>query len=857
MLLWFCPEHLQESILGDLHEQYEINLEDNSRSKSNWLFIYNGLRFIRLSIIKRKTIRQPSNPTAMYRNYFKTSIRSLLKNKFFFTLNVTGLSIGIAACLLCYLHIQYELSYDRYNSNADNIYRLVTGDVDSGNGWVKVSAPMPPNIQNRLPEVEAFTRLTNFTRDPKVTVEYNNNIFSEDKLLMADPAILTMFDFKMIRGDKASVLSDMNSIVISQSMAKKYFASSDPLGEQLRVDSRFDFTVTGIYEDVPHNAHFDMDFLISFQNLERVLRGTSLTSNWGQFNYFAYLQLSEGSDRDAVQSKIQEIELNIGTNRNLDLKDIGIQSVLDIHFVDNRGNMKPSYNFKYIYIYTAIAVAILFISFINFVNLSIAASTKRIKEVGVRKVVGALRGQLISQFVTESLMVAFFALAVALVLSYFLFIPAVNELMESQVAFDFSDPMLLTILVGLLLLISLSSGSYIAFFVVSFQPIMALKGAMKAGGKGRGLKNALLGLQFLISTVLIVSSVFIYQQLMYMKDKDLGLDKDRVVNVALNNADAREKGGLLKSEISQISGVKSISASSFQPGGANGNHGIDYEGKTEDQSMFIIYIDEDFIETVGLELVEGDLDQISDPSSEKRVKYILNESARKMIGWETALGKSFTAFGSGSMLPIDGVVKDYNFRSLHFQVSPCVLAIVKNRKQNQLTIKVSGDIGGTMAQVQNAFHRVLPEMEFEYTFMDEQFDKLYKAENRTSRIVGALTVVAIVLAVLGLYALLTYAIQERTKELAIRKVLGIKLKGTLFLLSNNYVRIMAITNIMAIPITFYMLDGWLGNFSYRIDLSPLTFGLIIAASFIFIFAIAGMKTFQTERINPTQALRND
>ncbi len=793
----------------------------------------------------------------MYKNYFKTSIRSLLKNKFFFTLNVLGLSIGIAACLLCYLHIKYELSYDRYNPNADDIYRVVTGDVDTGQGWVMVSAPMPPNIQSRVPEVEAFTRLTGFTRDPKVTVEYNRNIFSEGKFFMADPEILTMFDFQMVRGDRNTVLSDMNSVIISQSMAEKYFGGNDPIGEQLNVDSRLDFTITGVFEDVPHNSHFHMDFLISFQNLERVKSGSSLTSNWGQFNYYAYLQLAKGSDQAEVQAKIQDISLNIGSNRNFEMSSIGIQKMTDIHFVDNRGNMKPSYNFKYIYIYTAIAVAILFISFINFVNLSIAASTKRIKEVGVRKVVGAIRSQLVTQFVTESLLVAFFALGAALLLSQFLFIPAVNELMESQVAFDFSDPMLLTILVGLLLLISLSSGSYIAFFVVSFQPIAALKGAMKAGGKGRGLKNALLGLQFLISTILIVSSVFIYQQLLFMKDKDLGLDKDRVLNVALNNADAQSKSSLLKAEIAQISGVRSISASSFLPGGANGNHGIDYEGRTEDQSMFIIYIDEDFIETVGLELIEGDLEQISDPSSEKSVRYILNESALKMIGWETALGKSFTAFGSRNMLPVDGVVKDYNFRSLHHQVAPCVLAIVKNRKQNQLNIKISGDLAGTLAQIETAFYKVLPEMEFEYGFMDEQFDRLYKAENRTSKIVGALTVVAIVLAVLGLYALLTYAIQERTKELAIRKVLGIKLQGTLFLLSNNYVRIMIVTNIMAIPITFYMLDGWLGNFSYRINLSPLTFALIIVLSFGFIFAIAGLKTFQTGRINPTEALRNE
>jgi putative ABC transport system permease protein len=856
LLKAFCPEQLLESIEGDLHEQYEINVGRKSQFKSNWLFFYNCIRFFRLGILNRNVLRQRFNQTAMLQNYFRISVRSLLKNRFFFSLNVLGLSIGIAACLICYLHVQYELSYDGYHKNSQNIYRIVTGDVKGGNGWVKVSTPIPPALKKDIPEIEAYARLTNITSDPQVTVEYNQKIFSEDKFFLADPALIKIFDFELMSGNKDAVLSDLNSVIISESMAKKYFGNSNPIGEQLKVDAQFDFIVSGIFKDVPFNSHFDFDFLVSFENLERVKPGTSLTSNWGQFNYYAYLQLTDGADPASVTNKIQNTEINIGDNNNFDLTEINIQPLSVIHFEDNPGNQKAAYNFKYIYIYGAIALAILFISFINFVNLSIAGSTKRLKEVGVRKVVGALKGQLVAQFVVESLLIVFFALLISLVIANYIFVPAVNTLMESQMALHLSDPLLIGFLLALLIIISFSSGSYIAYFVVSSNPIMALKGGIKTA-KGKSFKNILLGLQFLISTVLIVSSVFIYQQLGFMKNKNLGFDKDLVLNISLNNQEAQGNGSLLKSELNKISGVKSVAASSFIPGGANWNQTVWWEGQEEPISMFLISVDEDFIETVGLELIEGDLDFIKNNSGDQKVKYILNESARKLIGWETALGKNFNAYGQNSGTPIAGVVKDYNFRSLHHAVAPCILTIVKGRDQNQLAVKITGDLPSTMQDIESAFHSVLPQMDFEYAFMDVQFDKLYKAELRTSKIVAALTVVAIVLAVLGLYALLTYAIQERTKELAIRKVLGIKMKGTLFLLSNNYVRIMVVANVLAIPLTYYMLNGWLDNFSYRISLNPLTFALIIGLSFAFIFIISGLKTFQTERINPTNALRND
>ncbi|GAB5524723.1 MAG: ABC transporter permease [Roseivirga sp.] len=854
-LEWFCPAHLQEGILGDLLEQYELNRALKSRFVSNWLFVYNSLRFFRYGILKRKTIGHRSNFLAMYKNYFLTSLRTLLKNKFYFFLNVLGLSIGIAACLLCYLHISYELSYDRYNANAASTYRLITGDLKGGNGWVRVSAPMPPALKANIPEIERYARLVNITRDPQVTVEYNRTIFSESKFFLTDPDFLEIYDVPLLRGQKSQVLADQNAVILSASAAEKYFGSEEPIGKTVRVNDQFNFQVSGVFEDIPFNAHFDVDFLISFENLERVAPGASLTGNWGQFNYFAYLQLAKGADPAVVQTKIQSTEINLGDNRNFDMSEIGIQPLSEIHFVDNRGNLKPAYNFRYIYIYGAIAVAILFISFINFVNLSIAGSTKRIKEVGVRKVVGAGRGQLILQFIAEAFLIAFFAVVASLVLSNYLLIPAVNELMNSRIVIDFSDPLMLAVLAGMLLLISLSSGSYIAWFIISSNPISALKGGRSVGGKGTVFKNILLGLQFCISTVLILSSLFIYQQLQFLGDKDLGMSKDQVVNVALSNKTAQESEEVLASRLGQISGVRDVAGSNFIPGGANWNQNVWWEGQEEPISMFLISVDENFVKTVDMELIEGDMAQILNG---KGTQYILNEAAVKHIGWESALGKPFSAGGQQNAKPIAGVVKDYNFRSLHHGIDPCIIVISSSRTHSQLAVKVDGqDVRQVLTQMETAYHEVLPEMQFEYTFMDEGFAVLYEAETRTSKIVGALTVVAIVLAILGLYALLTFAVQERTRELAIRKVLGIKLQQTLFLLSGNYVKLLIIANVVAIPVTWYMLDGWLNNFNYRVSLGAVTFIATIGLTFLLIYLIAGLKTVQSNRINPTQALRHE
>ncbi len=763
----------------------------------------------------------------------------------------------MGACLVSYLHIQYELSYDRYHKNEANIYRIITGDVAGGNGWVKVAAPIPPKIKDEIPEVEEFMRMTRFNYNPKVSVAYDDVVFNEENFFMIDPSFGKLFDFKMIRGDAEEALIDINSVVISKSIAEKFFGQDNPIGQNLEVDGKFNFRVSGVFENLPFNSHFEPEFLVSFENLERVLPGTSLTGNWGQFNYFAYVLLNPLADPYLVQSKIQSIVVNLGSEQEpRKFEELGLQALKDIHFQSNRGNEKAAYNTRYLYLYSAVAIAILFISFINFVNLSIAGSTKRIKEVAIRKVVGASRRQLLLQFVTEGLIVSTASMVCALLLTKFLLLPNINDLINSNMQLVFDDIPLVIGLMCMILLIALLSGSYISLFIISFQPVNAIKGTISIGSRSSNFKSVLLGVQFTLSSILILSTVFINQQLNYLKTKDLGLDQNGILNIHLFNREAQENANLLKTELSTLSGVVSTSASRFTPGRSNWHQTVVWENLEEDVSWNLIEIDEHFIETYELELVEGDLEEIKNMGSEKVTKFILNEAAVKEAGWDYAVGRAFSPFGRKNMKPISGVVKDFNYKSLHTEIEPLVLILRNHRLMNQISVKfATNDFLSLMDKVEESFNKTMPNTHFEYSFADQQFENLYRVENQTGKLIGILTVVAIILALLGLYGLLTFALKERTKEIAIRRILGINLNGILMLFSVNYIKLLFIANVIAIPTVWFMVSRWLENFSYRITPGAPSFVLTLIVTLILIVATVGIKVLQTTKINPSITLR--
>ena len=421
------------------------------------------------------------------------------------------------------------------------------------------------------------------------------------------------------------------------------------------------------------------------------------------------------------------------------------------------------------------------------------------------------------------------------------------------------DPILIAGIVGLIAAIALFSGLYIALYILSFNPVNAVKGVVKIGNKGKRFKESLMIVQFAVSCILILASVFIYRQLNFLKDHDIGLDQEGIVTLQLFDQESQKRVELLIPELEKVAGVQKVSGSRFTPGVANWRHSMLLDGFTDEEAQEIswnlISVDENFVETFGIELREGDLDEIKALSSGQRYTYIVNQAAVKQAGWDNGLGKNISPFGRNGYLPIAGVAEDFNYKSLHIAVEPCVLVISDQDKYSQVSIKYSSqDPLGLLADVETKFAEVMPSTPFEYAFTDDQFNGLYKVENQTSQLIGLLTTIAIILALLGVYALLSFTIKERTKEIAIRKVLGIKMKDTLFLLSSNYIRLLIVGNVIGIPITWYIMNGWLQNFSYQISLGFVTFVGVALVTFLLILVVVGFKVMQIENINPTDAL---
>ena len=794
----------------------------------------------------------------MLKNYLLIQLRIIAKKPILSFFTILGLTLGIAACLLAYLHIQHELSFDSHNDKRAQVYRIVNGDLSSGDGWVKVSTPIPPLLTEQIPEIQNYFRLTRVTYDPKITVQSGVDVFNEANVYMADRAIFDILTLPILEGDASSPLNTPSDILISKEIKQKLFGDEAAIGQPLIVGGIHNFIVTGVFENYQSQSHLNLDYLVSFDNLEKIIPGTSLTGNWGQFNYFAYVELTDGNTSTELmaENKIKSTIISLDENNSMRLEDMNLQPLKDIHFVANRGNEKTAYDKKYLYIYSAVALAILLISVINFINLTVAASTKRISEVGVRKVVGAGRAQLIVQYFSESLLTTVLALVAALVLTNSLLLPWTNAVLDSNIVLNLTDVNLMVTLVGLCVLIALLAGSYISMFITSFSPSQALKGAVKIGGKGNFFKNALLTLQFTISLILILSSLFIYSQLRYIQNKDLGLNTEQIINISLYNQDSREKAGILKTEIERLPFVESVTATRFTAGKANWHQTSWWEGQEEEESMSVIIADQDFVKTLKLNLVEGSHDAIEANNEAYKVKYILNKAAVEHIGWESAVGRQFSIAGDGGKSPILGVVENFNYQSLHEEVAPVVLAYYNSVKPGQLMVRVkSENYQNALAELSNTFSGVVSNTPFEYQFLDEQFASLYEAENRTGKVVGFITIIAIVLALMGVYGLVSFAIQERTKEMAVRKVLGVRLKSIAALLSKGYVTLLLVANIIAIPIVYFVLNNWLNNFSYRIELAPWLFVAGSALVWIFVGITVSLNVYQVTRIDPVKGLR--
>jgi putative ABC transport system permease protein len=784
----------------------------------------------------------------MFRNYLKIALRNIRKHKGYSFINIAGLAIGVAACFLLFLWVKDELSYDRYHEKADRIFRVISQSEAEGrvNRFAYTPAPLRPALVNEFPGIEKAVR---FGRNGFV-VSYQNKRFRE-QVYFTDPEIFDVFTLPLVKGNPKNALKEPYSILISEDMSQKYFGDEDPSGKTITLGERRDFRIMGVFKDIPHNSHFRFHFLGLFSDY-----ASGHFNQWGISNYWTYILVADNFSPDEFKEKSpQFVEKYRGKEvRYVYKTSYPLQALTRIHLhSDLRGEIGPNSSIGTIYIFSAIAVFILLIACLNYINLSTARYAIRAKEVGLRKVVGATRPQLIKQFLGETFLFSFIALPLSVMLAE-LFLPLFNSLSGKKLAVHYFDNIFLVpVLAFIILFVGFASGIFPAFFISALKPVSALRGMFKASSKGSTLRKTLIVSQFAISIIFIISTFVVLSQLNYMRNKNLGLDKEHVVTIPIYDKDALGKMETIKNEFLQNSSVLSVSVSNFFPGEAAWYQSYKYEGMSDSENPMIRWfvVDHDFIETFGIELIAGRDFSKRFPSDVEHA-YILNESAVKEIGWESPIGKELEIMNRG---PVIGVVKDFHFRPLHQKIEPAALYICPKYFQ-YISARISPtDVSRSLDFLKAKWQTLVPGQTFQYSFLDEDFDNLYKAEMRLGKIFTVVTFLAIFIACLGLFGLAAFEAVQRTKEMGIRKVLGASVSGIVLLLSKEFTKWVLLANIIAWPVAYYAMNRWLQNFAYRINIGPLIFIQSAVLALIVALLTVSYQAMKVSLANPVDTLR--
>jgi len=790
----------------------------------------------------------------MFKNYLKVAFRKLLRHKGYSTINIVCLAVGLAACLLLFLWVQDELSYDRYHEHAERIYRVIS--QEEADGRVDHSAGTPialaPALLNEFPWIQKAVRFGKFN----LTIRYREKIF-EETVFTVDPGVQDIFTIPLVQGDPKTAFNSQGTILISEKMKKKYFGEENPMGKTLNLYEEYDFTVTGVFKNLPRNSHFRFDFL-----LPKLKYRADHVKNWGVANYRTYILTSDNS-AGSLETFYKKLPQFVEKYRGKEIADkykitYFLQPLTDIRLGSGiRGNFEPGEDVRTLYILSAVALFLLLVACLNYINLATARFVTRARESGLRRVLGATRSQLIRQSLGESFLTALVALPVA-ILTAELFLPFFNSLSGKTLAFHyFNNLFLLVVLAGIILFVGLISGIIPVLFIIRFRPTDSLKGVVRASSVISFLRRILVVFQFSMSIIFIVCTLLASGQLRYTQRKDLGLNKENVIQVHLGrDREARLKYKTLKNEFSKHPDVKTAGASGFMPGRPawNNNYWIDGMAKTETRMIGGIPVDYDFIDTFGLTLIEG-RGFSKDFSTDAERAFIINEAAREEFGWQSAVGKTIQVSVGWRTGTIIGVVKDFHYDSLHGEVKPVVLYIDPENFQ-YISVRITPhNIQRTIDFLKNTWEKSVHGQPFVYSFLDEDYDRLYKPEERMLKILLAVTLLELVIACLGLLGLAAFTTEQRTREIGIRKVLGASVFGIVRLLSKNFARWVLVSNVIAWPIAWYAMHRWLQNFAFRIDISPWPFlwaGLLALAVALL---TVGYNAFRAASADPVKTLK--
>ena len=798
----------------------------------------------------------------MIKHYFKTALRNLRKNKAFSFINIIGLTVGLTCCLLMVLYIRHELSYDDFQKNGDRMARVIMeysegGSVMKGNF---TSTKVAPAFKRNFPEVEQAVRMYKGIR----IVHYQDKLFDEKSFMYADSTFFDMFSFNLLKGNPQYALSGPNVVVFTQSAAKKYFGNDDPIGKTIKVGStETDYQVTGIIEDCPSNSQIKYDFLASFSSL-----GVTQEDTYWDANYTTYLLLKDKSSIASLQAKIpgfmkKEMATTLSGG---DYVNFHLEPFKSIHLHSPYEGFEPNSSITYIYIIGVVALLILAIACFTYVNLSTARSMERAKEVGIRKVSGAYKKQSFWQFIGESMILSLISLVLSLGLAAVL-LPSFNHLADRQLSLSsMFSPFIIGLSLMIMLCISLAAGSYPALILSGFQPVKVLKGAFKNTGSGLWLRKTLIIFQFAISAFLIVATFIIQNQLHYIQTKDLGYNKDHIIVLPL---DQKMTGILntIKTEFKTNPDVLSLTKANNEPINIVSGYSMsraDQVGKGG-ISVNANVVDEDFIKTIGAKIIAGtdfteqDSKDVLEPTEQdkKKYHYILNESAAKALGWtpEEAIGKKMFL---GEQRPgiVKAVVKDFNFSSFHDPIKPLVL--FNEPWGGSLLVKLSGKhLPQTLAFLESKWKQLIQHRPFEYRFLDDDYNKLYQSEIRLGKVLNIFATIAILLAALGLFGLSAYSIQQRTKEIGIRKVLGASVPNVITLLSKDFLSLVIVASIIAFPIAWWVMHQWLQDFVYRVSIGWWIFLIAGIIAIIITLLTVSFLAIKAAVANPVKSLRTE
>ncbi len=784
----------------------------------------------------------------MIKNYLKIALRNIKRHKGYSFINITGLAIGIACCLLITIWILDELSYDKFHENAATLYRVEENQDYSGSQFHVYITPYPlaPALKDEIPEIKEATR---YVYAGGLLMRHEEKAFFEDYIYAVDPSFLHLFTFPLIRGDKNTALDSPYSLVVTQDIAEKYFGEENPLGKVISVNNRYDFTITGVMDNVPHNSYFRFEIIIPFEFLRTIGQADE---EWGSNSIHTFVQLQENIPAEQVNEKIFGF---IRTRLPESRTDLMLMPFTNLRLHEYSGWEKSGNAVQYVYIFSLIAFFVLLIACINFMNLSTARSANRAKEVGLRKVIGALKRNIVHQFYGESVLFALIALLFAIAITSIL-LPALSNLTEKNLSWNVAGiGMILVGLVGITLFTGLVAGSYPALFLSTFQPVSVIKGILKSGAANSRFRKLLVVVQFSLSILLIIGTIVVTKQMNYMRNARLGWDKEHLLFIPVR-ADIRKSFDVLKTELKRNSKILGVTRAYQLPGFNFGNAGgADWDGKDPNQEVLIGInaVDFDFIETLKIEIAEGRSFSKEFPSDAKSNSFIVNEEVAKLMGKESVVGERFSFVGREGT--IVGVMKNFHYQPLQNKIEPLAIHVYPDYFNYMLIRIPRENISDSLKTIENIWNSIISDYPFECMFLDEALDSMYRNIQTIGTLLKYFAILAVSVACLGLFGLASFTAEQRTKEIGIRKVLGANTSQIMLLLCREFFILVLLANLIAWPAAYFVMKNWLQSYAYKTSIGLFIFLAAMGLALIIAIISVSYQAVRAALTNPVNSLR--